>query len=321
MRTLRLALLLGLALLGLPAVCRSQQSRVKISKAGDDIEVRIDDKLFTRYVTKSGPNKPYFYPILTPEGDHLTRRWPMEQVAGESHDHPHHRGLWFTHGSVNGIDFWSEEKNTGKTVNITFGLKGGNENSSGFVAQTEWRGPDDKLIATDTRHFTFFALPNGDRLMDFMIVIKPNGAPLVFGDTKEGMFGLRLPDALAPAQKKGGHSVNAEGLTDAALWGKPSNWVDFWGTIGGQTYGVAIFDHPQNIRHPQTWHARDYGLFAVNPFGLHDFGQGAKGAGDFTVPANKRLILRYRLLFHKGDAKTARIAEQYTDYYYGKAVR
>ena len=33
--------------------------------------------------------------------------------------------------------------------------------------------------------------------------------------------------------------------------------------------GVAIFDHPSNPQHPTTWHARQYGLIAANPFGLN----------------------------------------------------
>ncbi|HZP84173.1 MAG TPA: PmoA family protein [Chthonomonadaceae bacterium] len=287
---------------------------VSVTQQAEDLEIRVGGKLFARYTTQSGPNKPFFYPILTPEGANITRRWPMEQTTGESHDHPHHRGLWFTHGSVNGIDFWSEGKGTGKTVNKAFQALTSGPVYGGFRAATEWRAPDDRLIATDTRQVAIIPLPNGDRLLDFTIVITPADGPLVFGDTKEGMFGLRLADALAPARKQGGHIKTSTGNEDAAAWGKPAEWVDDWGPIQNQTYGVAIFDAPDNLRHPQTWHARDYGLFCVNPFGLHDFGLGAKGAGDYTVPAGKSLTLRYRLLFHKGDTISAGVAEQYAQF-------
>jgi hypothetical protein len=287
---------------------------VSVTQQAEDLEIRAGGKRFTRYTTQSGPNKPFFYPILTPEGANITRRWPMEQTTDESHDHPHHRGLWFTHGSVNGIDFWSEGKGTGKTVNKAFQALTSGPVYGGFRAATEWRAPDDRLIATDTRQVAIIPLPNGDRLLDFTIVITPADGPLVFGDTKEGMFGLRLADSLAPARKQGGHIQTSTGNEDAAAWGKPAEWVDDWGPIQNQTYGVAIFDAPDNLRHPQTWHARDYGLFCVNPFGLHDFGLGAKGAGDYTVPAGKSLTLRYRLLFHKGDTISAGVAEQYAQF-------
>jgi hypothetical protein len=293
---------------------------VTIARKGADVEITVGNTLFTRYTTQSGPNKPYFYPILTPDGSPLTRRWPLEQVPGESHDHPHHRGLWFTHGSVNGFDFWSEEKGAAKTINTGFsGLESGPVFGV-FHASTEWRAPDGKLVATDTRAVRVYRLPDDSRMMDFEIVLKPVGSPLVFGDTKEGMFGLRVADTLAvradrSAQIKGqGHIETSAGNKDSAAWGKSAEWVDYWGPINGQTYGVAIFDDPHNIRHPETWHARDYGLFAVNPFGLHDFGLGPKGAGDFTVAVNGTLVFHYRLLFHKGDTTSAAVADCYAAY-------
>lgn len=287
---------------------------IAVTESGKDAEVRVGDRLFTRYTTQGGPNKPFFFPILLGDGISMTRRWPMEEVAGETRDHPHHRGLWFTHGSVNGVDYWSEGNKTGKTVHTAFSERINGPVYGGFTAATEWRAPDGALVATDTRRIRIYALPDEARLLDFEIVVKPNGAPLIFGDTKEGMFGLRVPDALAPIRKEGGRMENAEGIQDKAVWGKPSRWVDNWGTLNGQVWGVAIFDHPANLRHPQTWHARDYGLFTVNPFGLHDFGLGEKGIGDHTVPVNETLTLRYRVLFHKGTTAEARVAEKYAAY-------
>ncbi len=302
-------------------------SGVRVQAHGDDLDVLMgasDKELFTRYTTHSGPNKPFFYPILTSDGKPLTRRWPLEENTSESHDHPHHRGLWFTHGDINGVDFWTEvpgpKTKLGKTIakgyeNVTSGPLFG-----AFQTRTEWRGPDDKLMATDVRNIRIYRVGQ-TRILDFDIVIKPSSEALVFGDTKEGMFGLRVPDSFAPNPGKDahidpptGHIESASGLKDGKVWGKPNEWVDNYGPIDGKTWGVAIFDHPQNLRHPQTWHARDYGLFTVNPFGLHDFGLGAKGAGDYTLPADKTLTLRYRVVFHEGDTTAAQIAEQYQAY-------
>lgn len=290
------------------------KSVFKIEKENGDLALMLDDELCTRYVTRGGPNKPFLYPILLPGGVSMTRHWPMKEVEGETRDHPHHRGLWFTHGAVNGIDFWAEHAGTGKTVHNAYIHPTAGWVYAGFGAQTEWRAPDDTLIATDTRQIRLYLLPNGDRLLDFEITIMPNGTPLLFGDTKEGMFGLRLPDALAPSRKQGGQAINAQGDKDGAVWGKKSPWVDYWGTLQGGTYGVAIFDHPANFRHPQTWHARDYGLFTINPFGLHDFKLGPEGAGNLTVAANETLTLRYRLLFHQGDTRAAAVSEHYSNY-------
>ena len=299
---------------------------LQAAQVGADVEIKANGKLFTRYTTHSGPNKPFFYPILTPDNRNLTRRWPVEPDAdpAESHDHPHHRGLWFTHSSVNGVDFWTEVETAGvkvgKTVNTGFTSLVSGPVFGGFQSTTDWITPDGKRIATDTRTVHVYPLPNGERLLDFVITLKPDGGPLLFGDNKDGVFGLRLPDALAvnpsvkPAHPGTGHYTNSSGDKDGAAWGKAAAWVDYWGPIGSETWGVAMFDSPQNFRHPQTWHARDYALFTVNPFALHDFKLGPKDAGNYTVAADSSLTLRYRLLFHKGDNTTAQIPDQYAAY-------
>lgn len=302
------------------------EAGVKVAQAGTDITIDVDGKLFTRYTTHSGPNKPFFYPILTPDNQHLTRRWPVEPNAdpAESHDHPHHRGLWFTHSSVNGVDFWTEVETAGvklgKTVNTGFATLVSGPVCGEFQAMTDWITPDGKRIATDTRTVHVYPLPDGSRLLDFDITLKPDGGPLLFGDNKDGVFGLRLPDSLAvnpslkPARPGTGHYINSVGDRDGAAWGKAAEWVDYWGPVGDKTWGVAMFDSPHNFRHPQTWHARDYSLFTVNPFGLHDFKLGPKDAGNYTVAADSSLTLHYRLLFHKGDYTAAHISEQYAAY-------
>ncbi len=288
---------------------------VAVRENSRDIEVKIGTTLFTKYTTHSGPNKPFFYPIYTPDGHHLTRQWPVEDVASDTHDHPHHRGLWFTHGSVNGVDFWGETPGTGKTVATGFKELVSGPVCGSFITTSDWLNPDGSLAATDNRTIAITLLPNGDRLLDFEIVFKPHGKPVVFGDTKEGMFGLRTTDTLAPSRKHGGHMINSEGQKDGDCWAKKASWVDYYGPISGEsTYGISMFDNSANLRHPQTWHARDYGLFAVNPFGLHDFGMGAKGAGDYTVPADGSMTLKYRLLFHKGDTETGGVIAQYHAY-------
>ena len=256
-----------------------QNTGVRTTRRGDDIEVTVDGRLFTRYTTHLGPNKPFFYPVLTAEGDNLTRRYPMVTGTGDSMDHPHHRGLWFTHGSVNGIDFWGEQGVVGKTINTGFDALQSGPVLGAFQASTDWRGPTGKLVATDTRRIRVWRLNSEDRILDFEITLAPAEEPLVFGDTKEGTFGLRAPDEFAPALHRSGHILSSTGKEDGAVWSTNAEWVDYHGVLGGKPYGIALFDHPANLRHPETWHARDYGLFAVNPFGLHDFGKGPKGIG------------------------------------------
>jgi hypothetical protein len=63
---------------------------------------------------------------------------------------------------------------------------------------------------------------------------------------------------------------------------------------------------------------RDYGLFAANPFGQHDFEKlSDKTAGNLVVPAGKSLTFRYRFYFHEGDEKQGKVAEKYKQYTQG----
>jgi hypothetical protein len=278
---------------------------VELKRSGADLDFLVRGALFTRYDVTTGPNKPYFYPLNAPSGVSLVRRWPVENVPGETRDHPHHRGLWFTHGAVNGVDFWTEGAKTGKTVHRKYETTRSGPVFGLMRARTDWIAPDGKKIAEDERKVRVYNLPDGD-LMDFAVTVKAVGGPLTWGDTKEGSFGLRLADSMTlPA---GGHIVNSAGVKDGKAWGKPANWVDYYGPLAGETVGVAILDDPGNPRHPTTWHVRDYGLFAANPFGLHDFNPDLKNdphIGDLTVPEGRTITFRYRLFFHSGTADDA----------------
>ena len=111
-----------------------------------------------------------------------------------------------------------------------------------------------------------------------------------------------------------GHIVNSEGVHDGQTWGKRAKWVDYYGPVEGHEIGVAIFDHPTNPRHPTWWHVRDYGLFAANPFGIHDFEKKEKGAGDLIVPEGESITFKYRFYIHEGNEQEGGVAEAYERY-------
>jgi len=276
--------------------------------------VTIDGKPFTDYLIKTGP-KPILWPIFGPGERQMTRAFPMQMVSAERKDHPHHRSLWFTHGDVNGIDFWSEPSRA-KQVHREF-LKCEADGKQGVISTVnDWIDPTGKKQLEDERTITFRG--DGDlRTIDFDITLKASEGPVKFGDTKEGTMGLRVPTAMDLKQtmgKKGGNIVNAGGDRDGNTWGKQAPWVDYFGKIDGETVGIAMLNHPSSFRYPTYWHVRDYGLFAANPFGLHDFKKLEKPEGEFTLPAGESITLRYRFVFHKGDENEAKIAEAFEAY-------
>ncbi|HUS73134.1 MAG TPA: DUF6807 family protein [Sedimentisphaerales bacterium] len=286
---------------------------VEIVEAGKKLRVVVGGKLFTEYNYQDVP-RPFFYPVIGPTGLPIIRHWPMKEGKDEDKDHKHHRSLWFTHGEVNGVDFWSEGSRSGKIVHDKFVEITSGRDVGIIQARNKWVARDGKVICTDTRTHRFYNRTDG-QIMDFEITIHASHGKVVMGDTKEGSMAIRLaPTMRVEGKVADGHIVNSEGNRDGATWGKRAAWCDYFGPVEGQTVGVAIFDHPTNPKHPTWWHVRTYGLFAANPFGVHNFENKPKGVGDITIPDGKSLTFRYRLYFHKGDEKQAKVAEHYREY-------
>lgn len=109
--------------------------------------------------------------------------------------------------------------------------------------------------------------------------------------------------------------VNSGGATgEKGIWGRRADWVDYYGNVAEESVGLAILDHPENLRHPTYWHARRYGLLAANPFGLREFLRDRHQDGSYVIPADGSLTLRYRVLIHHGDFREADVAGAYRRY-------
>ena len=299
-------------------------AQVRIAQHGIEyISVEIKGKPFTQFYIGPETNKPYLHPLRSASGKIVTRGYPMEEIPGEAHDHPHHRGLWFAHGDVNGIDFWGNETRGPKFGRIVLAkidnLSGGKE--SGVIDATfGWLDPAGKVLLTETRRMTFRGEPK-TRTIDFDITLTAR-EKAVFGDSKEGTFALRVASALeepnsgGPAQPvRTGHMVDSQGREgEKEIWGKRAEWVDYYGVLDGEPLGIAMFDHPSNPRHPTYWHARGIGLFAANIFGLRDFENDKSKDGSLTLAPGETVRFRYRVVIHPGDVRGAHIARLYQDY-------
>jgi hypothetical protein len=291
-------------------------AEVKFTKEEGKIAVEIHGKPFTTFYYGPETPKPYLHPLRSASGKSVTRHFPMEEKAGEARDHPHHRGLWFTHGEVNGYDFWANEKDRRSTAGLKRGnialkklgaVKGGGKQGS-IEATFEWQETDGKPILTEHRVMTFHSDPKL-RIVDFDV--RFTGIEKAkFGDTKEGTFALRMAAELDG--KHSGKLTNAEGkVGEKLVWGKPSPWLDYWGQLEGETLGVTIMDHPSNPKHPTYWHSREYGLHAANIFGEHDFFNDKTRDGSLTLEPGKTWRFRYRVVIHPGNTEEAGIAALY----------
>ncbi len=291
----------------------SSEVGFSINQTESAVRVMYRGQPFTAYVFRGAP-KPYLYPLMGPTGKPITRHFPMQRISGESMDHPHHRSVWFTHGEVNGIDFWAEGANKGRVEHRELLVAEAGPVLARIVAQNDWVAPDGKKVCEETTEIVCYATPDA-RFLDYTVTLTASEGEVRLGDTKEGSFGIRVASSMEVTRNQGGQIVNSAGQRDRDAWGKRAQWCDYTGIVEGEVVGIAIFDHPSNLRHPTYWHVRDYGLFAVNPFGVHDFVPGTrKGEGDHTIPAGKSLTLRYRVWLHKGRTEEAGVDAQYRAY-------
>ncbi|MEJ7605745.1 MAG: DUF6807 family protein [Bryobacteraceae bacterium] len=140
-------------------------AEVKIAKEDNRLVVTVEGKPLTTLYYGPGTMKPYLHPLYAASGTIVTRRWPMEKVEGETKDHPHHEGIWFTHGDVNGYNFWmkaEDDKRQGKVVvdRILREQSGGKRGTIGFTGR--WLDGQGKAILREDRVMTF----HDDRKID-----------------------------------------------------------------------------------------------------------------------------------------------------------
>ncbi len=339
---MRNATLIAATLLSLTYTTYAQQVELQNNGAERKVEVNVDGKSFTAYIYPGLETlkKPVLYPVRTAQGTLITRGWPMDPRPGERVDHPHHVGVWFNHGDVNGYDFWNSSGAVDRTKNkygdivhtgIT-NLKSG-KGKGELDVTAAWVSQDgDTLIKEKT---TFIFRASGDERIVDRITVLTAQQEVTFTDSKEGMFGMRMARQLELPSKKAevftdangvatkvaslnnegvtGNYRNKEGVEGDDVWGKRSAWNDLTGKIGDEDISVAIFDHPQNLGYPAYWHARGYGLFAVNPMGDKEYSEG-KETRNQKLKKGENLTLRYRMVVasHKlSDAEMNTLAKDF----------
>jgi hypothetical protein len=305
------------------------------------VDVLIDGKPFTSYAWPATLKKPVLYPIRTAAGTLVTRGFPLDPRANERVDHPHHVGLWFNYGDVNGIDFWNntdavpeaERAKMGTVVHT--GIVEARGGPKGVVtADMDWVMPDSSVVLKQRTTYTF----SGDtttRTIDLDITLSAQEARVVLADNKEGTLGLRVTRELEePANKPelrtdpsgrpaeaptvdtagvNGVYLTSEGLKGAAVWGTRAKWCVLSGTVGAGPVSVAILDRPGNPGFPTYWHARGYGLFAANPLGQQALSNG-KETLNLTLEPKQSARFRYRILIVDGARTPEQIEAAYQEW-------
>ena len=298
-------------------------------KLKKEVQVLFNGKLLTAYCYYDSVMKPVLFPVNTIDGITVTRGYPLAPRPGERTDHPHHIGIWMNYESVNGLDFWnnstaipSENRHRYGTIrhtSVSTGKEGGKTTT--LDASAGWYRPDGKKILDERTEFRF-AIEQGRFIIDRKTTLTAPDEEVVFKDVKDGFFAIRVARELEhPSQQKDifvdaqgnktdvpkmnndgvtGMYTSGNGRKGDSVWSTKSEWVKLTGVKDGKQITVAIFDHPRNPGYPAYWHARGYGLFAVNPLGRNVFSNG-KESLNLTVLPGRSVIFQYRIVVSSGE--------------------
>lgn len=305
--------------------------KIQLHEQPGQVNVSIEGKPFTTYLFGSDPahplkavgvrqTKPVLVPVYSPSGTMVTRAYPFWEVAGETKDHPHHMGIWFAVDRVGGDDndFWGNSQNALPAIlhQRIMKMKGGNGTGELDVL-SHWVGKKGVALLEELREMHFLAMEANQYAIDFTIHLKPLVDEIAFGDTKEGMFAIRVAEWLTESET--GRYLNSnEEKKEEGVWGKRANWVRLQGEKEGKKIGILILSHPSSVNSPTYWHARGYGCFSVNPLGQLDFEKTHKLPD--PQPFNLRLklgeqaLFRYRVIIYEGDYNSERIEKLYQEF-------
>jgi hypothetical protein len=314
------------------ALAAAKGVQVVADEAHRRVDITIDGAPFTSYMWPTSLKKPVLYPLIDDEGITVTRGYPLDPRPGERVDHPHHAGLWFNYGNVNGFDFWNnsdaikpeQQPKMGTIVQTRVVSTRNGADRGELVVESEWvTGAGNPILEQRTQYV--FAKRGSERVIDQTVTLKAV-EKVVFNDDKEGVLGIRVTRWLESPEEKGGIFTDAngnptkvdapagpnpatgvyltsEGVKGPAVWSTRGRWCSLTGHTGDHVDTIAIIDHPGNPGYPTYWHARGYGLFAANPLGRSIFDP-KQPAFNYTLDKGKETTFRYRVII-ADRAKTA----------------
>lgn len=327
-----------------PAVKALKPSRIVVKEAASEkkVEVLVDGKLFTAYIYPETIRKPVLWPVVSPEGNTVTRSFPLAQKGGERADHPHHVGIWLNYGNVNGLDFWNNSEAIPADKADGYGtivhrsvekIRNGRKDAS-LTVGADWVDNKGNKLLDEKSTFRFLANPKL-RIIDRTTTLTAVNGDVTFEDNKEGMFAIRVTSELElPAEgaveltdahgnitkvqkpdlsKVTGNYLSSEGITGGDVWGTRGKWMQLSGRMNGENVSVVIIDHPANPGYPTYWHARGYGLFAANTLGQKAL-SGGKDELHFKLLKGRSVTFRYRLVVASGETTPSDIQKLMNSY-------
>jgi len=233
------------------------------------------------------------------DGTELTRPWPFPKDYPKA-DHTWHRALWWSFKAINGVNYW--EKNQQGTEPTEVDVASNGDGSARIRMTIAYHLPDEAPVTIEKR-VIHVSTPDaaGTYLIDWQATFTPAGNDdVVFNRNSYGGFALRMAAECcgdAKAGKPAWKFLDNEKRENSN--GRTARWLLYQGIASnGQGAGVAIFDHPDNPRHPSLWQTRSHYPYLNPSFTCKE---------DYTLRSGESLTLRYGVLVHHGSADAEKI--------------
>lgn len=252
----------------------------------------------TRYHFRPTLPRPFWFPVVGPEGRLLTRMGHPPAPFGERH----HCSLWISHKDVGGVSFWEDDA-AGRIVYERVEEYVDTPASASMLATNRWQSADGNVLLRERRRTTVYVPAGAQWLMviDMQLEALP-GRPIVLGKTPYGIIGLQVAKQMGVSDG-GGRTLNSNGqINEPAIRFQPARWVDYSGPLTATSAaGLTLMDHPSNPGHPTPFMARNGGWMGVCPT-LNQ---------TLTVEPGRPLRLRYGLWIHAGVGRPDELARQW----------
>jgi len=290
-----------------PAIAENSMS---ITTGENAVSVNAGFQLLLRYPYKNVPYKPCVQQLFSLAGVNVLRDAPA--------DHLHHHALMFA-VKVDGVNFWEETPIAGKQLHKSFtDVKTDTKTDvvndkcfemrhASFTEHIDWTSPNQELLLKERRTIDVRQGTDlGATLLTWQSMFElPEGkeSAMLTGAYYHGL-GTRFIKSMDLA----GRHFNAAGKKGTVFRGDErllrSTWCAYTANADGKPVTVAMFDHPQNPRHPATWFTmtKPFAYLSAT-LNLHK--------EPLKVVSDKPLVLRYAVAVWDGIIGQDQISKLY----------
>jgi hypothetical protein len=255
------------------------------------------------YRYKDVPFKPYVQQLYSPSGINVLRDAP--------HDHLHHHALMYA-VAVDGVNFWEEQNAPGRQLHKLFSDVGINKKGdvpeAGFVEQIDWINPrSSELLLKEHRTIKVCKLDDVKAtLLSWQSSFRvPTGKKTM---TLSGSHYFGLGMRFLESMDKGGEFLNVSNQAGDIIRGTEliarADWCAYIAKADGKPVTIAMFGHPENLRHPTHWFTMT-APFAYLAATLNLYKE------PFEVTSDKPLALRYAVAVWDGRIGKNKIDQVY----------